>query len=85
MYIRSLNIEFEILKSTKAVDSAQAAAAASHKDWLDTKSAIPKRLSGLFSFQKGKQRNEENIAFQQYYYRGEAWEGDHQVDLMQVF
>jgi len=38
MCIRDLNIKFENLESTGNVDSAQAAAVTSHKEWLDIKS-----------------------------------------------
>ena len=52
MYIRDLNFEFEETGSTEDVDSAQAAMATSHRDWLDIKSvdvSAQKGLSNLFA------------------------------------
>ena len=89
MCIGGLNFRIGKLKSTEKVDSARAATATSHKDWLDTKSVdAPKGLSKFFSSLKGKQRNEEtlesHIVFEKYYRQGEARKSDYQVDLMQI-
>jgi len=64
-----LSIELEKLSSTK-VDSAQAATATSHKEWLDNKSKF-----SLFS--SGKTRK-------QYYNQGEPRKSGHQTDLIQI-
>jgi hypothetical protein len=77
---RDLSIEFEKLKSTESVDSAQAATATSHKDWLDIQSvdvSVQNSLSNLFSSaraQKEKLEHEKSRksrkAFDKYYEQG---------------
>ena len=83
IYIRDLNFEFEKLESTEGVDSAQAATAILHTDWLDIKAVdfgVQKGLSNLFSSsraQKVKLENEKTLkaeeaqaAFREYYKQG---------------
>jgi hypothetical protein len=87
MCISDLNNEFEKLTPTESVDSAQAATASSHKEWLDIKSIEKKPLSNFFS--SGKALEEKKIlkvneAFQEYYNQGEPRERDHQTDLIQL-
>ena len=94
MCIGALNIEFEKLRSTEGVDSAQAAAVTSHKEWLDIQSvdvSVQKNLSNLFSSGrelKAKLESEKtlkgNVAFRQYSYQGEPRKNDHQTDLIQI-
>ena len=96
-YIRDLNSELESLKSTEAIDSAQAATTTLHKDWLDIKSidvSVQKGLSDLFSSgraQKEKLEIEKTLqvrrvqgARQKYYEQGEPRKSDHQADLIQI-
>jgi hypothetical protein len=98
MCIYNLNIEFEDLESAANVDTAHAATATSHKDWLDVHSvdvSVQKSLSNLFSSaraQKEKLDHEKTLksqkaheAFWKYYKQGEPRKSDHQVDLMQLF
>ena len=80
---RDLNSEFEDLESTKDVDSAQAATAILHKDWLEVRSGdvgIQKSLSNLFS---SKERLSQE-AFWRYYEKGESRKSDHQADLTEI-
>ena len=72
MYIRDLNVEVEKLESTEKVDSAQAAAAASHKDWLDIKSR-PRRnpLSSMLSLGRDQRENLVRESFNKYHKQGE--------------
>jgi hypothetical protein len=65
MYIRDLNFEFEKLESTEDVDSAQAATATLHKDWLDIKSVDVSAQKGLVQFvffegKTGKRKKKES-------------------------
>ena len=76
MYIHDLNFEFGKLGSTEDVDSAQAATAPLHKDWLDIKSVdvrAQKGVSNLFS-SKEKLENEKRMkareAFEKYHKQG---------------
>jgi hypothetical protein len=90
MCIRDLNLEFEKLKSTDSIDSAQAAAATSHKYWCDTRSAdvsVQKRLSNLLSSGRAQKENERlkaNEAFQKYYEQGGPRNCDHYTELMKI-
>ena len=86
----NLNSEFENLESTEGVDSAQAATAILHKDWLDIESvdvSAQKSLSKVFS-SKEKQEKEKSLksreAFEKYYKQGEPRNGDHRADLTQI-
>ena len=83
-----LSIEFEELRSTECVDSAQAATTTSHNDWLDTKSVdVPRRLSNAFSsgrVQKGKLESKRSKAFGNYNQQGEPRESDQKTDLIQI-
>ena len=89
MFIRDLNLEFEQLESTEGVDSAQAATATLHKEWLDIKSAgsVQRSLSNLFSSgraqkEKLEKRNlQAHEAFEKYHKQGEPRKSDHQADL----
>jgi hypothetical protein len=95
MDIRDLNSEIANLESTDSVDSAQAAAATSHKDWLEVESVdatVQKGLSSLLSSgraQKQKLEDEKlkkgRAAFQKYLGRGEPRKSDHQTELIDVF
>jgi len=88
MYFGDLNIEFEKLESTKSVDSAQAAAVTSHKEWLDIKSvdvSAQKNLSNLFASAKAlkeKQALKAYEASKEYHNQGELRKSDHQTDLI---
>ncbi len=97
MDIRDLNFEVEKLESTEDVDSAQAATATLHKDWLDITSvdvSAPKGLFDLFSSgqaQKEKLEIEKELqvrkareALKKYHKQGEPRKSDHQADLTQV-
>ena len=97
MDIRDLNFEVEELESTEDVDSAQAAAATLHKDWLDIRSvhiSVQNGLSTLFSSsqaQKVKLENKKTLkareaqkALKEYYKQGEPRKSDHQTDLIQI-
>jgi len=94
MCIRDLNIKFENLESTGNVDSAQAAAVTSHKEWLDIKSvdiSVQKNLSNLFASGralKDKLEIEKTLKVEEaltgYYKRGEARKSDHQTYLIQI-
>jgi len=89
-----INIEFEKLVSTETVDSAQAATATSHKEWLDIESAdvrVEKNLSNLFApgrTLKEKLESEKTLkvhkAFNEYYNQGEPRKRYHQTDLIQI-
>ena len=96
MRIRDLNFEFEKLKSTDNVDSAQSATATSHKDWHNIKSidiSHKKSLSGLFSAVQAqkeslevanKKRLKAHEAFQKYHKQGDTKKNSHQADLMET-
>jgi DNA/RNA-binding domain of Phe-tRNA-synthetase-like protein len=59
MCIRDLNIEFAKLEPTESVESAQAATATSHKDWLDIQSvdvSVQKDRSKLFSSARAQKK-----------------------------
>ena len=97
MDIRDLNFEVEKLESTEDVDSAQAATATLHKDWLDIKSvdvSIQKGLTSLFAssqaqkvkleIKKTLKANEAHEAFEEYYEQGELRKSDHQTDLIHI-
>jgi len=87
-----LNIEFDKLASTETVDSAQAATAISHKEWLKIESvdvSVQKNLSNLFASGralKEKLESEKTLkvkkALNEYYNRGESRKSDHQTDLI---
>ena len=91
MHIRDLNFEFEKLESTEGVDSAQAATATLHKDWLVIKSADVSVQKSLFSSgraqreklesEKKLQKQKAREAFEKYHTQGEPRMGDHQADL----
>ena len=92
MYIRDLNSMFEELESTEDVDSAQAAAATSHTDWLDIKSVdvnAPKGLYNPFSLKDYlgyRKKMKARGTFEKYGIRGEPRKRkiDHQTDLIQI-
>ena len=98
IYARELNSEFENVKSTEGVNSAQAATAALYKDWLDIRSedvsTVQKGLSNLFASaraQKAKLEMEKQVqvhrareSFEKYYKQGEPRNSDHQADLTQI-
>jgi len=97
MYFGDLNIKFENLKSTKSVDSAQAAAVTSHKEWLDIESvdvSVQKNLSNLFSSGKALKEKLEKLetkqtlkveeALKKCHDQGEPRKTDHQTDLSQI-
>ena len=97
MYIRDLDVEVGKLESREGVDSAQAATASLHKDWLDIKSvdvSVQKGLTNLFSSsraQKEKLENEirlkaqeERKALEKYYKEGEPRKSDYHAYLMLV-
>ncbi len=75
MNIRDLNLEVEKLVSIEDVDSAQAATATLHKDWLDIKSveiSVQKGLSNLVSSGRAqKEKLEAREAFEKYGKQGE--------------
>ena len=82
MHFRDLVLEFgKLNKSREGLDSAQAATASLHKDWLDIKSedvSVQNGLSNLFSSsraQKEKLENEKTLkaqeALQKYGKQGE--------------
>ena len=89
-----LNIELENLRSTESVDSAQAAAATSHKEWVDIKSVdggVQKNLSDVFwsgRALKGKLEREKTlnaeVAFKEYREQGKFRKSDPQTDLIQI-
>ena len=58
MYIRDRNVEFEKVGSTEDVDSAQAATATLHRDWLDIKSVDVSAQIGLFNLFASKEKLE---------------------------
>ena len=87
----------EKLESREGVDSAQAATATLHKDWLDIKSvdvSVQKSLSSFFSSsqtQKVKLENEKLLkaqeareTFKAYYKQGELRNSDHHAGLIQI-
>ena len=95
MYFRDLDVEVEELES--GVDSAQAATASLHKDWLDIKSvdvSVQKGLSSLFSsgraqrekleIEKTQKTREERKALEKYAKQGEPRKNDHHAYLMLV-
>ena len=83
IYARDLQSEFENVKSTEGVDSAQAATATLHNDWLVIKSGdvgVQKSLSKLFSSKERVERKSYE-AFERYYKQGEPRKNDNQADL----
>ena len=97
MYIRDLDVEVENFELREGVDSAQAATASSHKDWLDIKSvdvSVQTGLSNLLSSgraQKVKLENKKRLrarerhkALEEYYKQGEPRKRDYHAYLMQV-
>ena len=94
MYFHDLVPEFRKLKWRVDVDSAQAATASLHDDWLDIKSvnvSVQRGLSNLFSSsraQKVKLENEKTLkaqeALQKYRFQGESRKSDHHASLMPV-
>ena len=63
IYIRDVNSEFENLEPTQSVDSAQAATASLHKDWIEIKSvdvSVQKGLSNMFSSGRAQKEKLEN-------------------------
>ena len=98
MDIRDLNLEVEKLESTEGVDSAQAATATLHKDWLGIKSTevrVQKGLSNVFSsgraqrekleIEKELQVHRAREASEKYHKQGEPRKGDHRADLTQIY
>ena len=98
-FTHSLSSEYGNLEATEGVDSAQAATATLHKDWLDIKSAdvsvqTQTGLSSLFSSgrsgraQREKLENEKIVKAQEtlekYRTQGEPRKSDHQAALTQV-
>jgi len=72
MCIRDLGIEFDKLELAENVDSAQAATATSHEDWLDI--SFKKSLSDLLSSDRARKElksMDSNRAFGVYYKQGE--------------
>jgi len=57
--IRDLNFEVEKLESAEGVDSAQAATATLHEDWLDITSVDVNFQKSLSNFLEGKLENEK--------------------------
>jgi len=97
MYFGDLNIEIENLESTKSVDSAQAAAVTSRKEWLDIKSvdvSVQKNRSNLFSSGRALKEKLEKLetektlrvkeALEKCHDQGEPRKSDHQTDLIQI-
>jgi len=97
MYFGDLNIGFENLESTKSVDSAQAAAVTSHKEWLDLESvdvSVQKNLSNLFSSGRALKEKLEKLetektlrvkeALKKCHDQGEPRKSDRQTDLIQI-
>ena len=80
MYFRGLDVEVEELES--GVDSAQAATANLHKDWLDADVSAQKGLSNLFSRRAQNEKLERKV--QKYYEQGEPGKSDHHDYLMPV-
>ena len=79
---RNLNSEFEALGSTESIDSAQAATATLHKDWLGIKLGdvgVQKSLSNLFT-SKEKLEMKSREALERYYKQGEPSKSDNQAD-----
>ena len=83
MDIHNLKSEVEKLESTEVIDSAQAATATLHKDWLETKSgdvSVQESLSNLLS-PKAKVKFEKQLraqkAFGKYHEQGEPRKSDH--------
>ena len=86
MYFHDLVPEFEKLKSREGVDSAQAATASLHKDWLDIRSvdvSVQNGLSNLFSSSRAQKEKLEKKA-QKYRNQGEPRKSDHYPSLMPV-
>ena len=83
MYFRDLDVEVEKLESREDVDSAQAATASLHKDWLDVDTNVQKSLSNLFSSSQAQQVRLEKKG-QKYYEQGELRKSDHHAYLMPV-
>jgi hypothetical protein len=74
--INDLNIEFEELEPTESVDSAQAATASSHKEWLDA--IVQNNLLNFLSFRRAVK------TLRIYYTQGEPRKSDHQTYLIQI-
>ncbi|SRR5258706_8398583 len=98
MNIHSLNFEVETLEPTEGIDSAQAATASMHKNWLDIRSvdvSVQKGLSNLFSsgraqkekleIEKELQAGKAREALKKYYKQGEPRKSDHHANLTQVY
>ena len=77
MDICNLNNEIEDLESTEDVDSAQAAAATLHTDWVDVN--FRNTLSNFLEGKPGKRK-----AYSKYYQQGEPRKSDYQTDLIQI-
>ena len=77
MYIHDLDVEAGQLES--GVDSAQAATASLHKDWLDAQ----KGLSNLFPSSRAQKDKLERKAHK-YYVQGEPRTSDHHASLMPI-
>jgi hypothetical protein len=88
MCLRNLKFEFEKLDPTDEVDSAQAATAASHKNWCDIELAgVQKGLPSLLSSgraQKEKLELKAREEFQKYYKQGEPGKNDHETGLIEI-
>ena len=88
MCLRDVKSEFEKLKPTDEVDSAQAATATLHKDWRDIKSVgVQNGLSSLLSLvpaRKEKLKLKASEAFQKYYMQGEPRKSDPETGLMEI-
>ena len=97
MYIHDLDVEVGNLESREGVDSAQAATASLHKDWLEIKSvdvSVQKGLSDLFSSGRTQRKKldnekflkaqEERKALEKYYNQGEPRKCDYHAYLMPV-
>jgi len=98
MYFGDLNIKFENLESTKSVNSAQAAAVTSHKEWLDIKSvdvSVQKNLSNLLSSGRALKEKLEKLetekslkvyeALEKCHDQGKPRKTDHQTGLIQIY
>ena len=86
MYFRDLDVEVGTLESREDIDSAQAAAESSYKDWLDIRSVDAsgqKGLYNLFSSSQAQKVKQEKKA-QKYYMQGESRTSDHHAFLMPI-
>ena len=97
MYFRDLDVEVGKLESREGVDSAQAATASLHKDWLNIKSvdvSVQRGLTNLFSSSRAQEEKlenekrlkaqEERKALEEYYKEGEPRKSDYHAYLMLV-